>query len=50
MQGRITDHFWISLILTLLAWLPGLIFSVYVIAKFGISSRIGDASLNEPIV
>ena len=50
LQERITTDFFVSLILTLLAYLPGLIFSVFVIARGGLHSRGGDPVLNEPLV
>jgi len=30
-EGKITSHFWISLILTLLFWLPGVIYALVII-------------------
>lgn len=32
-EGDLTSHFWISLVLTLLFWLPGFIYALWVIFK-----------------
>ena len=32
-EGRVTNHFWIALLLTLLGWLPGMIYALLVVTS-----------------
>ncbi len=46
MQGEIDNEFWISLLLTILAWLPGVLYSFWVLGQHGTG---GKALSNDPL-
>lgn len=50
-KGRIDNSFWISLLLTFFAWLPGVLYSFWVLGAHGTGGRVqpGDP-LNGPLL
>lgn len=40
MQGGIDNEFWISLLLTVLAWLPGVLYSFWILGQHGTGGKV----------